>query len=346
MSNLATRQLSPPQVSSAGMRGRGLKIVMAVLPWTIIAALLWAGLFIRPQPVGSTITPPPLEGRDHFYGLTRLPSGDLLTAGSYGKVLKIATDGSVSRLPTPVRSTLQDIAVWDERHAVAVGNDGVVLYSDDAGANWRQAADVPRSEIANKFNRVRVGASGLAIATGEMGALLISRDYGRSWRRLREEEDVAWNDVAILDDGRLLLVGEFGRMLIGGLDGRDWQEVDAGVGSSLMAVTFRDARHGVAVGLDGVVLETADGGLTWQSRDVGVREHLFDVAWLAGQQRWFVTGALGRWSAGAGADWQVGLLGERNLSWHVRALPVEGGLWLAGADVGRWDGRAWSQLKP
>jgi len=323
-----------------------MKVVMAILPWTIIAALLWAGLFIRPQPVGSTITPPPLEGRDHFYGLARLPDGTLLASGSSGKVLKIAGDGTVSRLATPVHSTLQDIAVWGDGHAVAVGNDGVVLYSADAGASWQQAADVPRSDVANKLNRVRVGAAGLAIATGEMGALLISHDYGRSWQRLREEEDVAWNDVAILDGGRLLLVGEFGRVLLGGLDGQGWQEVDTGIGSSLMAVTFRDAQHGVAVGLEGVVLETADGGLSWQPRDAGLHDHLFDVAWLAEQQRWFVTGALGHWSTGAGDDWRAGTLGERNLSWHVRALVVDGGLWLAGADIGRWDGKAWSQLQP
>lgn len=320
--------------------------MMAILPWVIIAALLWAGLFIRPQPVGSTIEPAPLENRDQFYGLARLPNGDLLASGSYGKILLIAANGAVSRLPTPSRNTLQDIAAWDASHLVAVGNDGVILRSGDGGQSWQQVEGVPRSAVANKLNRVRVAADGVAIATGEMGALLITRDFAQSWQRLREEEDVAWNDVAILDGGRLVLVGEFGRVMLGNLDGQDWQEVDAGIATSLMALNFRDAQNGMAVGLEGTVLQTRDGGQSWQAVDVGLHDHLFDVAWLAPQQRWFVTGALGRWASGEGSAWHRGILDERDLSWHVRALPVAGSLWLAGADIGQWDGTRWSRLQP
>jgi photosystem II stability/assembly factor-like uncharacterized protein len=346
MSNLVTPELSVAQASAPGLGARLLKLSLALLPWVIIASLLWAGIFIRPQPVGGTVVPSPLERRDQFYGLAALPNGSLLASGSYGKILSISQDGQIRRLATPTRHTLQDIAAWDATHAVAVGNDGVILFSADGGQHWQQAAEVPRSDIANKLNRVRLGADGLAIATGEMGALLISRDFGRSWQRLREEEDVAWNDVAILDGGRLVLVGEFGRLLLGDLTGQNWQEVDAGVGASLMAVTFRDALHGLVIGLEGAVLQTQDGGQSWQPLDVGLREHLFDVAWLEEQGAWFVTGALGRWAAGNDGQWQTGTLDERNLSWHVRALPVAGSVWLAGADLGRWDGQRWSQLQP
>jgi photosystem II stability/assembly factor-like uncharacterized protein len=346
MSNLATTQLSLPQAQAPGIAARLMKFLAAILPWVIIFALLWAGIFIRPQPVGSTIIPPALESRDQFYGLAQLPSGELLAAGSGGKILKIAADRSIVRTSTPVSSTLQDVAVWANGRAVAVGNDGVVLYSTDQGATWKQARKVPRSEVANKLNRVRVAGDGLAIAVGEMGALLISRDYGQSWQRLREEEDVAWNDLALLGDDSLLVVGEFGRVIRGSLSQMDWQEVDAGIGTSLMAVSFRDGLNGLAVGLEGMVLETTDGGASWQPLDVGLREHLFDVAWLPEQQRWFVTGALGRWSVGQGERWQNGVLDERNLAWHVRALPVGNGLWLAGANLGHWDGKTWSQLQP
>lgn len=327
---------------------RALRGLMAVLPWSIIAGLLWAGLFIKPQPVGSTVTPPLLERRDHFYGLALTPSGEVWTSGSSGKILAIAADGGVRRLTTPTGLTLQDIAVWDASHAVAVGNDGVVLASRDGGRRWQQAAAVPRSEVANKLNRVRVAAGGLAIATGEMGALLLSRDYGQTWRRLRDEEDVAWNDVAILASGRLVVVGEFGRVLRSDDFGQSWQELEAPVPGSLMSVSFRDADHGVAVGLEGTLLVTHDGGQQWDSVDLGIREHLFDVLWNPAQGHWFASGALGRWVRGDGAagDWQSGTLDERNLSWHTRALAVGGELWLAGADLGRWNGRQWSPLQP
>ena len=349
MSNLINiDQTSSQVVSRSGVGQRVLKLLMAVLPWAIIAGLLWAGLFIKPQPVGATVTPPLLERRDHFYGLALSPAGDVWVSGSRGKILSIAADGKVSRLATPTERTLQDIAVWDARHAVAVGNDGVILYSSDAGQSWQAAQDVPRSEVANKLNRVRVAPGGLAIATGEMGALLVSRDHGQRWQRLREEEDVAWNDVAILDGGRLLVVGEFGRILLSDDQGQHWEEVAAPVPSSLMSVQFRDAQNGVAVGLEGALLVTRDGGRQWDSVELGVRDHLFDVLWDAANGRWFASGALGRWvSGGAEAgNWQTGALDERNLGWHTRALLVGSGIWLAGADVGRWDGRHWSPVQP
>ncbi len=335
-------------VARMGIGQRVLRLLMALLPWTIIASLLWAGLFIKPQPVGVSVTPPLLERRDHFYGLTLAPEGEVWASGSNGKILAIAAGGQMRRLPTPTGLTLQDIAVWDASHAVAVGNDGVILYSQDAGQHWSAASDVPRSQIANKLNRVRIGHGGLAIAAGEMGALLVSRDFGQSWQRLREEEDVAWNDVAILDDGRLVVVGEFGRILLGDEHWQSWQEITSPVSSSLMSVQFRDALNGVAVGLEGVLLVTRDGGQLWQAVELGINDHLFDVLWSPVQGQWFASGAQGRWVSG-GADsagWKIGILDKRNLAWHTRALSVGSNVWLVGADIGRWDGQQWLPLKP
>lgn len=347
MSNLSDIDQSPsPRISQPSVAQRASKALLAVLPWAIIAGLLWAGLFIKPQPVGGTVTPPALERRDHFYGLALTPAGEVWASGSNGKILAIAADGAIKRLPTPTELTLQDIAIWDAGHAVAVGNDGVILYSQDAGKSWTAAAGVPRSEVANKLNRVRIARGGLAIATGEMGALLVSRDYGQNWQRLREEEDVAWNDVAILDDGRLVVVGEFGRILLGDLQGGQWEEPAAPVPGSLMSVQFRDAQNGVAVGLEGALLVTRDGGQSWDSVDLGVTDHLFDVLWVAQQGRWFVSGALGRWASGGEEGWKAGVLDERSRAWHTRALAVGPDIWLAGADIGRWNGQRWSELQP
>lgn len=87
--------------------------------------MLWAGLFIHPQPVGGTVAASALERRDQFYGLAELPGGVVLASGSYGKILSISRGGSDPPLEhANPRNTLQDIAVWDAEHAVAVGNDG------------------------------------------------------------------------------------------------------------------------------------------------------------------------------------------------------------------------------
>lgn len=317
------------------------------VPWLIIGGLLWAGLFIKPQPTGSTVQPPAMEQRDHYYGLAAQSGGAVWAAGSNGKILAIERDGLVVPFDVPTTHTLQDIASWDDSHAVAVGNDSVVLYTADGGHSWRTSALVPRSEVANKLNRVRVAADGVALATGEMGALLISRDYGVQWSRLRPEEDVAWNDVALLDNERLRAVGEFGRILVSDDGGSSWLDIPSPVQSSLMALVFKDAATGVAVGLEGTVLITRDGGQNWQRIELGSQDHLFDIAWDSAHERWIGTGSLGRWiSAGAdGRNWRTGRLDERDLSWHTRVVPTSDLVWFAGANVGRWDGERWMPLK-
>jgi len=333
----------------SGMQRLG-NLLVSALPWMIITGLLYAGLFIKPQAVGGSVKPPALERRDRVYGLAMGAGGTLLAAASNGKILAFGADGKITRQATPVDLSLQDIAAFDATRLVAVGNDNVILYTEDGGAHWNRAANVPRSRVANKLNRVRAGANGVAIALGEMGALLRTQDHGKTWERLREEEDVAWNDVAILDADTFVVVGEFGRILRSTDGGKRWEKEQAPVEGSLMAVAFRDASNGVAVGLDGIVLSTADGGRKWTATTPPARDHLLDVLWNADKNEWFAVGVLGRWVSGTpaadGVQWRTGTLGEHTLSWHTHALAQGSTYWLAGADVGAWDGKRWTPLTP
>lgn len=326
---------------------RVIKICLSSIPWLIIAGLLWAALFVKPQPVGVSVQPPVLEQRDYYNGIATTPEGFMLAVGLSGKILRIdPVSERIERIFTPTNQNLQDIAIWDDERAVAVGNDGVILVSDDGGTLWEQVVNVPRSEIANKLFRVRASAGGVAVASGEMGALFMTQDFGTTWIRIREEEDLAWNDIALVDESRFVVVGEFGRMLISEDGGATWTELPELVSSSLMSVAFRDAHNGVAVGLEGVILTTRDGGRNWIQADADVTEHLFDVTWDAISRRWIGAGALGRWiSADAATQrWESGRLDERDLSWHTRVLPLNGLAWFAGANLGHWDGQNWVAL--
>ena len=322
------------------------KWVMSVVPWLIIGGLLWAGLFIKPAPVGSTVQPPVLERRDYFYGVARPADDRIWFAGSNGKIVSIAKDGRTERLATGTDSTLQDLATWDDQHSVAVGNDGVVIYSVDGGRTWQKSESVPRSQVANKFTRLRLGGADTAFAVGEMGALLQTKDAGKTWHRLRPEEDVAWNDVAILPDDRLLVVGEFGRISVSNDGGGAWADISPPVPTSLMAVAFKDAKLGVAVGLEGVVRVTRDGGQHWERMSVDTHDHIFDIAWDERRQQWVGGGSLGRWVTGSPAaeNWRTGRLDATDLSWHTRVLPTDQGTWFIGANIGQWENTRWRPL--
>ena len=342
---IGQKDLSALPKEGRKLRGRASAVVVSALPWLIIGGLLWAGLFIKPQPVGATVMPPVMERRDHYYGLAIVPGQGRLLAGSSGKIVRIDAKDHIELLASATEQTLQDIAVWDSEHGVAVGNEGVVLRTTDGGNTWQDVQDVPKSPVANKLNRVRLAPGGIAVTTGEMGALLITRDYGERWARLRPEADQAWNDVALLPDGRLLVVGEFGRISLSKDAGVTWEDIKTPVEVSLMSVAFSDGQSGIAVGLEGVVLMTRDGGMNWKPLALGLHDHLYDIAWDAAGKRWIGAGALGRWLlVAADGRAETGRLDARDLSWHVRAVPEGDSVWFTGANVGRWNGTTWHPL--
>lgn len=337
-------QSLPAARPERGALGTGFKLLVGIMPWAIIAGLLAAAVFIKPKAVGSTVIPPALENRDQFFGMTAIGS-KVLVAGIYGKVLQVERDGDIQVIETPVRDNLQDIAAWDDQHLIAIGNKATVILSTDGGNSWEPAQVVPRTEIADKLRRIRVWGDGYGVIVGEMGAVLRTNDYGQTWNRLAEEEDLAFNDFHRFENGDLLVVGEFGRISRLPAGAGEIEIVDLESEITLMAVSFRDENQGVAVGLDGTVLFTSDGGHNWEVQDVGTHDHLFDVIWQEDKQQWFATGGLGRWVAGTPAQWSNGMLAPRETSWHVRILPVNDELWLAGRNLGKLNDMQWSLIQ-
>lgn len=331
---------------------------IGVVPWLVIACLLYVGLFVKPKPVGSTVVPTAIEGRDRFYGMAAM-DGVLWAVGADGKIVRSLDAGlhwDVQNVP--VATHFQDIAAWDKNQAVVVGNDGVVLFTDDGGKQWK-LADAPKNDVVNKLLDVKVYAQGEAWAVGSFGTLLVSKDYGQTWSYAREPEDFILNEISKRSDGGLVAVGEFGSILISENDGRDWQSITAPVESSLMAIDFQDGRTGVAAGLEGVLLKTLDGGYSWQrvgnalafpkaeatpgiAPDSGWRdvttEHIFSISWSDQQQRWLGVGTKGLWlEADASAQiWKSGRLAPKDLAWHTAIAEVDGGVVLAGKNLGRW----------
>lgn len=296
-----------------------LKYSASALPLVVIAGLWYAAVSIKPQPTGSSVAPPAVARGDFIYGITAPPGKFLLAAGSEGKVWRGKPDGaSWVVLPTPTKSTLQDVSAWDSHRAVAVGNDGVVLVTSDGGDTWRQV-DAPRSAVANKLVRVRVDGTADAWAVGEMGAVLHSTDSGVSWTRRALEQDAAWNDVHV-QDGKVWLAGEFGRIAYSADGGAHWNQVASPVNASLMAIVFRDPLHGIAVGVEGIVLATRDGGMHWDALAKTTKEHLFDAAWDGAN--WIAVGDKGlllKGDAQAGR-WEVLRPSANERGWHTKVL--------------------------
>jgi photosystem II stability/assembly factor-like uncharacterized protein len=299
------------------------RLAAAFVPPLVIAALLYAGLFIKPSPSGQAVPTPPIERRDAFFGLDVPAPGVIWAAGSRGKIVRSDDEGKGWTVqPSPSVEHLQDLAAWDAHRAVAVGNQGVVLRTDDGGSHWI-AVPVPRSEVANKLLRVIALKGGRAFAVGEMGALLASDDFGQRWRRLVAERDVGFNAVALAGD-TLWVAGEAGTLMRSDDGGGTWQAVSVPVAASLTGVAFRDALHGVVVGLEGTLLSTDDGGARWHDHSMRGAGHLYDVA--VDGEGWRAVGMRDVLLRGTpdGSRWAVERATGSSLAWHSKLVGRDG----------------------
>lgn len=133
---------------------------------------------------------------------------------------------------------------------VAVGERGIVLYSDDNGERWQQAA-VP---VSSTLTAVQFVDAQQGWAVGHAGVVLHSRDGGASWQLQLDGLRAAQLELdAAKAAGDSVRQGNAERL------------VEDGADKPLLALYFRDARHGLVVGAYGLALHTDDGGATWSS---------------------------------------------------------------------------------
>ncbi|WP_172151228.1 WD40/YVTN/BNR-like repeat-containing protein [Pseudomonas tumuqii] len=211
-------------------------------------------------------------------------------AASYVDVLELPAKPSA----LAVRSPLLDVTRAGER-LVAVGQRGHILYSDDAGAQWQQAA-VP---VSADLNAVHFPTAELGWAVGNDGVILHSNDAGATWSKQLDGREIG-----------ALLVQHYGALASAEPANEQWpllvaegqRLIEEGADKPFLDVWFADAKRGYAVGVFNLILATRDGGQSWtplQDRtDNPQGLHLNAIAaagealYLAGEQ-----GLLRKWDA-------------------------------------------------
>jgi photosystem II stability/assembly factor-like uncharacterized protein len=161
-----------------------------------------------------------------------------------------------ARVPLATRAPLMGLARAGDR-LVAVGDYGVVLLSDDAGATWRQAREVHTRDTltAAAFVDARHG-----FAVGHGGTVLRTQDGGETWTlAFAAGSDVALLSVAFADAQNGRAVGAFG-YAIGTRDGGvTWQRIGMGEGDD------RDRHLNAVFGRGSDVYIAAEGGTVFHA---------------------------------------------------------------------------------
>jgi len=219
----------------------------------------------------------------------------------------------------PTKATLLDITDTGKR-LVAVGEQGLIIYSTDRGANWQQAK-VPVSVTVTSVFFI---SAENGWATGHQGVILNTTDGGQNWQlqfrgrdaqqqvldlakarkqKLQQEIDNAQNDDESEDlqyqvDDLQATVDDATKALADG------------PAEPLLDIWFGDEKNGLAVGAYGLLLLTSDGGQSWKLHPDYLQNadkyHFYSIAALdantlivAGEQ-----GVLWR-SRDRGAHWEA-----------------------------------------
>ncbi len=223
---------------------------------------------------------------------------------------------------SPDSRQLLDIVSLDQR-VLAVGESGLIIYSDDGGRSWLQAA-VP---VSTTLTAVFFVGDKKGWAVGHSGVILQTTDAGLSWQLQFDGNKANRQYLEFTRQGEIQLRRELASPEIQALDDaqrealeytledagfavEDAEEaVNKGPADPFLDVLFLDANKGIAVGAYGMLYQTNDGGVNWQFAGANInnagRYHYYGLAvdktgtlYLSGE-----AGLLYR-SADSGVSWQ------------------------------------------
>lgn len=141
-------------------------------------------------------------------------SGETVLAGTAAGIHRSPNGGRAWRIAAGTAEVCVAALAAVDRRAVAVGEDGNVLCSGDAGTTWERSGSLPTGAIPLA---VHLGPDGLLLAGTAAEGIVCSTDGGRTWERTHD--DVAFGFIAI-DDA---IIAGLGSGLARSLDGgRTW----------------------------------------------------------------------------------------------------------------------------
>lgn len=152
--------------------------------------------------------------------VTCSPDGGWWVVGSNAVIAGSGDKGKTWQVTDLNEDTqITTIQFIDAKRAVALGEFGISVMSDDGGATWKKGPKIPSDfyPYAALFRDAREGwVSGIA------GQMLHTRDGGQSWQKQANATQVSLNRL-FMHDGVPYGVGNGG--VIARLDGESWRNV-------------------------------------------------------------------------------------------------------------------------
>lgn len=232
-----------------------------------------------------------------------------------------------SRLTSPTPLSLKQLSFVDSARGWVVGDQGVILHTEDGGNNWSFQNSGVQSDLVDVFfldeNR---GWALTWTTTPPFGTIILeTTDGGANWNQRVFPIENKFLQAIFFRDPLTGWAGGFPGDLFVTIDGgSEWDEaqIDSGVlsGFPVLNFAFFNDQLGYASGghfdLAGVIWRTTNGGQSWSSQGVGPEPI----------QQLFIFDSLN--VIGVGGDFEFGSSVVRSSdageSWEYRTLEVFG----------------------
>lgn len=125
----------------------------------------------------------PTTGNPALYDVSILPDGSAIAVGEGGAIRKLTTSG-VTAITSPITSNLRGVAFVTATHGFAVGDNGVLIETSDAGAHWSNRAPLVAAGVSPSASSLRglaFAADGRGLAVGAYETVWRTTDAGESW---------------------------------------------------------------------------------------------------------------------------------------------------------------------
>ncbi len=190
----------------------------------------------------------------------------------------------------------------DGKTAWAVGFNGMIVRSNDAGLNWKQQ----QSGIRARLYGLYVLDRNTVFSCGSEGTLVVTSNGGGTWKSLQIPTKLRLTDVFFLNRTQGWVVGDNGIVFKTGDAGKTWSQLETGYTSGLRSVWFDNETNGFIAGYEGLLLKTDDGGKNWNR--VQTPEHIsFYGSHFDRNESFYLVGSVGLMleSKDAGNSWDM-----------------------------------------
>lgn len=212
-----------------------------------------------------------------------------ILVGEYGRILTRHNSSQVwQQAQVPVQTTITAVTFVDKNTVWAVGHQGVILKSNDAGKTWVKnfdGTDLVGLLRVSLEQQVAKLTPALAAETDEdrydeLEILLDDASY--KLEDLTDESgiEIAFFDVRFLTPQLGFVIGAYGSMLKTTDGGKNWQFVGFDIPNpdGLHLNAFATAGDNLfVVGEAGFAMRTLDDGINWQRLDIDYQGSLFGM---------------------------------------------------------------------